>query len=45
MAKSQKRSIREVRQPKASKGKAIVPLMPAETSAVLAATRKPKGKL
>ncbi|NOW46480.1 hypothetical protein FHW96_002640 [Novosphingobium sp. SG751A] len=45
MAKSQKRSNREIRKPKAAKGKAIVPLMPQESSPVLAATRKPKGKL
>ncbi|MBN9146089.1 MULTISPECIES: hypothetical protein [unclassified Novosphingobium] len=45
MAKSQKRSNREIRKPKATKGKTIVPLAPLESSPVLAATRKPKGKL
>lgn len=45
MAKSQKRSNREIRKPKAAKSKAIVPLMPQESSPVLSATRKPKGKL
>lgn len=44
MAKSQKRSNREIRKPKAGKGKPSVALMPVETSPVLAATRKPKGK-
>lgn len=45
MAKSQKRSNREIRKPKAGKSKAIVPPIAQESSAVLAATRKPKGKL
>jgi len=44
MAKSQKRSNREIRKPKATKGKTRVVLMPQESSPVLAATRKPKGK-
>ncbi|MBU6206964.1 MAG: hypothetical protein KGQ42_04695 [Alphaproteobacteria bacterium] len=45
MAKSQKRSNREIRKPKATKAKPSVPLMSAENSPVLATTRKPKGKL
>lgn len=45
MAKSQKRSNREIRKPKASKPKSVVGLAPVEVSPVLAATRKPKGKL
>ncbi|MDE2301198.1 MAG: hypothetical protein KGK11_01395 [Sphingomonadales bacterium] len=45
MAKSQKRSNREIRKPKATKAKPPVPLMPGESSPVLAVTRKPKGKL
>ncbi|GGN52441.1 hypothetical protein GCM10011349_25980 [Novosphingobium indicum] len=45
MAKSQKRSNREIRKPKASKPKPAAGLAPAEASPVLSATRKPKGKL
>jgi hypothetical protein len=45
MAKSQKRSNREVRKPKASKGKPSVGLAPLETSPVLAATRKPRDRM
>lgn len=45
MAKSQKRSNREIRKPKAAKSKAVIPLTRQESSPVLAATRKPKGKL
>lgn len=45
MAKAQKRSNREIRKPKASKDKAIVPSIAQESSPVLAATRKPKGRL
>jgi hypothetical protein len=44
MAKSQKRSNREIRKPKPPK-QVRHPLMPLEISPVLAATRKPKGKL
>ncbi|WP_226018632.1 hypothetical protein [Novosphingobium sp. FKTRR1] len=45
MAKSQKRSNREVRKPKTEKPKASVAISPAESSPVMAAMRKPKGKL
>jgi hypothetical protein len=44
MAKSQKRSNREIRKPKTAKNKSVTALVP-EISPVLAATRKPKGKL
>jgi hypothetical protein len=43
MAKSQKRTTREVRKPKASKTKASAPVG-LEASPVLAATRKPQDK-
>jgi hypothetical protein len=45
MAKSQKRSSREIRKPKADKGKPSVALAPVQTSAVLAATRKPRDRM
>jgi hypothetical protein len=45
MAKSQKRSNREIRKPKAVKGKPTPVSVGIDTSPVLAATRKPKGKL
>lgn len=45
MAKSQKRSNREVRKPKATKGKASVAIAPADASPVNALMRKPKAKL
>jgi len=45
MAKSQKKSTREIRKPKASKGKPSVGLAPLETSPVLAATRKQRDKM
>jgi hypothetical protein len=45
MAKSQKRSNREIRKPKTAKNKSVTALVPLEISPVLAATRKPKGKL
>lgn len=45
MAKSQKRSNREVRKPKAAKPKASVAVGPAESSAVITAMRKPKVRL
>lgn len=45
MAKAQKRSNREIRKLKVAKNKTIAPPAPLESSAVLAATRKPKGKL
>jgi hypothetical protein len=45
MAKAQKRSTREIRKPKATKTKPIAALAQADASPVLAATRKPKGKL
>jgi hypothetical protein len=45
MAKSQTRSNREVRKPKVEKPKASVAISPADSSAVMAAMRKPKGKL
>ena len=44
MAKSQKRSNREVRKPKAEKSKPV-PVALADASPVMAATRKMKGKL
>jgi hypothetical protein len=46
MAKSQKRSNREVRKPKAAKSKPIIALAPGEQSAVQTAMQKnAKGKL
>ena len=45
MAKSQKRSNREIRKPKAAKGKPTPAPLAIEASPVLAATRKPKGKV
>jgi hypothetical protein len=45
MAKSQKRTTREVRKPKASKTKPSAPIGIAQASPVLAATRKPQDKL
>jgi hypothetical protein len=45
MAKSQKRSNREVRKPKAAKSKPSVGLQPLETSPVLAATRKQRDRM
>lgn len=45
MTKSQKRSNREVRKPKASKPKPPVGLPSADASPVLSVTRKQKGKL
>jgi hypothetical protein len=45
MAKSQKKSTREIRKPKASKGKPSVGLAPQESSPVLAATRKQRDKM
>ncbi|EGD57604.1 hypothetical protein Y88_1437 [Novosphingobium nitrogenifigens DSM 19370] len=45
MAKSQKRSNREIRKPKAAKSKQAPTPLSIEASPVLAATRKPKGKL
>nr|WP_232512247.1 hypothetical protein [Novosphingobium sp. PP1Y] len=45
MAKSQKRSNREIRKPKASKPKHPVGLPPVEASPVLATTRRPKERL
>ncbi|MCC6827304.1 MAG: hypothetical protein IT550_03650 [Novosphingobium sp.] len=45
MAKSQKRSNREVRKPKTEKAKAPVAIAPAGASPVNALMRKPKGKL
>ncbi|SFG09715.1 hypothetical protein SAMN05518801_107107 [Novosphingobium sp. CF614] len=45
MAKSQKRSNREVRKPKASKAKPPVPIAISEASPVIAAMRKPTAKL
>ena len=45
MAKAQKRSNREVRKPKADKGKSAAPVGLAEASPVNALMRKPKAKL
>ncbi|MDE8654442.1 hypothetical protein [Novosphingobium album (ex Liu et al. 2023)] len=45
MAKSQKRSNREVRKPKASKTKPAAPIALADATPVMAAMRKPKDKL
>lgn len=45
MAKSQKRSTREVRKPKAAKGKSATPVGIDQPSPVLSATRKPQDKL
>ncbi|WP_404481579.1 hypothetical protein [Novosphingobium sp. BL-52-GroH] len=45
MAKSQKRSNREVRKPKVEKAKASSPVGLAQASPVMAAMRKPKDKL
>ncbi len=45
MAKSQKRSSREVRKPKADKNKPSSPVALAEASPVMNAMRKPKPKL
>lgn len=45
MAKAQKRSNREIRKPKAAKDKSISTPLGVAASPVLAATRKPKGKL
>ncbi|WP_205316139.1 hypothetical protein [Novosphingobium sp. P6W] len=45
MAKSQKRSTREVRKPKASKAKPSAPVGVAASSPVMAVTRKPVDKL
>jgi hypothetical protein len=44
MAKSQKRSNREIRKPKASKGKPSVALMPQSNAPVVSIAHKPKGK-
>lgn len=44
MAKSQKRSNREIRKPKAGKGKPSVALMPHDNAPVLPLAHKPKGK-
>jgi len=44
MAKSQKRSSKEIRKPKAAKAKPPVALAPGENSAVKMAMRDPKGK-
>ncbi len=44
MAKSQKRSTRELRKPKADKGKAPVALAAIEKSPVKLIAREPKGK-
>ncbi|WP_420384355.1 hypothetical protein [Novosphingobium sp.] len=45
MAKSQKKSTREIRKPKASKGKPSVGLAPQESSQVLSVTRKERDKM
>lgn len=45
MTKSQKRSNREIRKPKVTKDKLAPAPMGIAASPVLAATRKPKGKL
>ena len=45
MAKSQKRSNREVRKPKTDKTKAVGPTALADLSPVNTLMRKPKGKL
>lgn len=45
MAKSQKRSNREVRKPKAAKSKPGTGLQPLQTSPVLAATRKQRDRM
>ena len=45
MAKSQKKSTREIRKPKADKGKPAAPVALADASAVNALMRKPKAKV
>ena len=45
MAKAQKRSTREIRKPKADKGKAAAPVGLVDSSPVNALMRKPKAKL
>jgi hypothetical protein len=45
MAKSQKRSNREIRKPKAGKAKPSVALAAQSTSPVITLMQKPKGKL
>lgn len=45
MAKSQKKSSREIRKPKADKGKPAAPVALADTSQVNALMRKPKAKV
>ncbi|GAO52943.1 hypothetical protein [Novosphingobium sp. MD-1] len=45
MAKAQKRSNREIRKPKSAKDKPAPAAPRIASSPVLAATRKPKGKL
>ena len=45
MAKSQKRSNREIRKPKAAKAKPAVALAAATSSPVSKLMKKPKGKL
>ncbi len=45
MAKSQKKSTREIRKPKADKGKPAAPVALADTSQVNALMRKPKAKV
>ncbi len=44
MAKSQKRSSKEIRKPKAAKAKPVVGISPGDKSPVKIAMQEPKGK-